>query len=194
MIFQLYCKKIRNWNDGQGYALVESLFTSSFRQRINGDRLSNITDRYYPICFGNQIKSRGCIVSLMLIHVSHRLMYLGPYLLPEFLVNNKNESAPALLLSVWASKMESLVHRGMSLPRMTASALLQYRVSGMAEKNANNTFQELPRQFDATYLKVAPWKFWKMNLAHSVTKDIFQMLDTGPLADILSSGQVFSNI
>lgn len=131
----------------------------------------------------------------MLIHVWHRLMYLGPYLLPEFLVNNKNESAPALLLSVWASKIESLVHRGMSLPRMTASALLQYRLSGIAEKDVNNTFEELPLQFDATYLKVAPWKFWKMNLApsHSTNKDIFQMLDADPLADSLSSGQVFSN-
>ncbi|XP_046634836.1 uncharacterized protein LOC124313970 isoform X1 [Daphnia pulicaria] len=160
-----FLSQIRNWNNGQGYALVESLFTNSFRQRINGDRLSNITDR---------------------------LMYLGPYLLPEFLVNNKNESAPALLLSVWASKIESLVHRGMSLPRMTASALLQYRLSGIAEKDVNNTFEELPLQFDATYLKVAPWKFWKMNLApsHSTNKDIFQMLDADPLADSLSSGQI----
>jgi hypothetical protein len=46
IISTLYCKKTRNWKDIQGYyAVVERLFTNSFRRGMNSDRLSNITDR-----------------------------------------------------------------------------------------------------------------------------------------------------
>lgn len=127
---------------------------------------------------------------------------MGPYLLPEFLVDKTNISTTAstLLLSVWANKMENYVQRGIVLPRMTASALLQYRLSTITEeKNENMTFNELLliKQLNPHYLlEVAPWKLWKRNLnyPHSITNDVLvhQMLDVGHLTGSLSNGQVFS--
>lgn len=79
----------------------------------------------------------------------------------------------------------------MTIPQMTASALLQYRLVGMTTMNP----QELAQQLDPNYLKVAPWKLWKLNLNQSepngvINKGLLQRLAVDRSSGSLTDGQV----
>ena len=112
---------------------------------------------------------------------------LAPYFLPEYLNTTRSD-----LISVWAMKMESVSQRATAIPRLTASALLQYRLSTIANVDVMNA-QDLSQQLDANYLKVAPWKLWKLSLAQSdsaINKGLLQRLAVDRSAGSLTDGQV----
>lgn len=117
---------------------------------------------------------------------------MGPYVLPELLTNT---SSLQTSLSVWANKMESFSQRAMTIPQLTASALLQYRLAGMAKPLKTMNPQELSQQLDPNYLKVAHWKLWKLNLNQSesasvLNKGLLQRLAVDRSSGSLSDGQV----
>lgn len=80
----------------------------------------------------------------------------------------------------------------MTIPQLTASALLQYRLAGMTTMNPQN----LSQQLDPNYLKVAPWKLWKLNLIQSdstssvINKGLLQRLAVDRSSGSLTDGQV----
>lgn len=116
---------------------------------------------------------------------------LGPYFLPEYLNTTQSD-----LLSVWAKKVESFSQRGMELPRLTALALLQYRLSTIDNVDVM-TVQNLSQKLDPSYLKVAPWKLWKLNLAQPdsttiINKGLLQRLAVDRSAGSLTDGQVIT--
>lgn len=100
---------------------------------------------------------------------------LGPYILPEFVMNS-TKSLPSFL-PIWASRMETLNKRGNSpLPRMTLSALVQYRLADIRDVSALSQ-QNLTQTLDTNYLNVAPWTLWKIALRSSEPS----ILDKGQL-------------
>lgn len=119
---------------------------------------------------------------------------MGPYLLPEaFNVSSQKQ----ILLAIWANKMDSFSQRGMTLPRPTASALLQYRLANLKDQMDTMSLANLSLQLDANYLKVAPWRVWKLNLNQSesssvINKGFLQRLAIDRSSGSLTDGQVIS--
>ena len=117
---------------------------------------------------------------------------LGPYILPEFVMNS-TKSLPSFL-PIWASRMETLNKRGNSpLPKMTLSALVQYRLADIRDVSALSQ-QNLTQTLDTNYLNVAPWTLWKTALRSSdpsvLDKGQLQRMAFDPTASGLTDSQV----
>ena len=103
------------------------------------------------------------------------------YFLPEYLPVNLSSWQVDPLLSTWANKIDGLSLRSTDLPRRTAIALLQYRLS---TKNVDSLARQDFDQFDRNFLKVATRKLWNAALKTDyIDKGVLQRL-----ADDLSSG------
>ena len=92
-----------------------------------------------------------------------RLGSMGVYLLPEYLMN-ATRTPPTTLLPIWADKIDSLSQQSgetAAFPRLTASALLQYKLSDVQNVSSLNA-QNLSKMMDDINLaKSAPWNLWR---------------------------------
>ena len=87
---------------------------------------------------------------------------MGIYLLPEYLMN-ATRTPPTTLLPIWADKIDTLSQQSIEthFPRLTASAVLQYKLSDVQNVSSLSA-QNLSKMMDDVNLaKAAPWNLWR---------------------------------